>query len=339
MKAQTEEILTVNSLIIGYRYGRKKIPVLPPLGASAGKGELTAVLGRNGIGKSTLLRTITGLQKNIGGSVLIRDEDTSHYSRLKFARTVGYISTEIVKVSHMRVYDLVALGRFPYTDWTGRIDRTADGIINDSIKKAGLAGFSGRLISELSDGERQRAMIARALAQNTDILIMDEPLAFLDISGKFEVLRLMKELTASGKTIVFSTHDFNIAVTNADKIWLITDKGIIEGAPEDLWLTNNYECLFDYEHTGFNPEDGSFSFSTACTSDIYLEGSEGKKKNWTVKALKRNGFRISADKTQPFVRMLEGEKGWSLIHGDEVRNSGSLYDLLKLLRQYNNVPT
>ncbi len=333
MKKLPREILTVNSLIIGYIHGRKKIPILPPLDASAGKGELIAVLGRNGIGKSTLLRTITGLQKNIGGSVLIRNEDTRHYSRIKFARNVGYISTEIIRVSHMRVYDLVALGRFPYTDWTGRPDRIAGEIIIDSINRAGLTNFSDRLISELSDGERQRAMIARVLAQDTDILIMDEPLAFLDISGKFGVLKLMKDLTESGKTIVFSTHDFNIAVNNADKIWLITEADIKEGAPEDLWLMNYFECLFDSERTGFDPEDGSFGFSPAYNGELYLEGGTGRQRNWTTKALGRRGFRISSGKTRPYIKVLEEGGGWSLVNDEKVLNFNSLYELLKNLRQ------
>lgn len=335
MEKDISEILSVNSLLIGYFHGRKKIPILPPLDASAGKAELVAVLGRNGIGKSTLLRTITGLQKNIGGSVMIRNEDSRHYSRMKLARNVGFVSTETIRVSHMRVYDLVALGRFPYTDWTGRIDRSAAEIINNSIHKAGLANFSDRLISGLSDGERQRAMIARALAQDTDIMIMDEPLAFLDISGKFGVLKLMKELTVSGKTIVFSTHDFNIAVSNADKIWLVTDTDIKEGAPEDLWLADSFECLFDSERTGFDPEDGSFGFSPPCRGEIYVEGAAGRQRNWTIRALKRNGFSISSKKTQPYVELPEGGRGWSIVNDKKVQDFKSLYELIKILRRNN----
>lgn len=120
MQNPSDEILNVNSLLIGYSSGSKMTPILPPITASANKGELVAVMGKNGIGKSTLLRTITGLQKSLKGTVIINNENTSRFSRLKFARNVGYISTEIVKVSHMRVWDLVALGRFPHTNWMGK---------------------------------------------------------------------------------------------------------------------------------------------------------------------------------------------------------------------------
>ena len=332
------EILSIQSLAIGCMRGRRKLQILPPLNASACMGELVAVLGRNGIGKSTLLRSVAGLQKTLEGTVLINNEDSGHYSRLELARSVGYISTEIVRVSHMRVYDLVALGRFPYTDWTGRIDRRTDEIINKSINKAGLKDFGDRFISELSDGERQRAMIARVLAQDTDIMIMDEPLAFLDISGKFGIVKLMKELSSAGKTIVFSTHDFNIALNNADKIWLITNSNLIQGAPEDLWLANYFEYLFDSEHTGFNPEDGSFNFSSVKMGKLHIEGGTKRLRNWTVKALKRNGFDISDQKTTPYIRVLDGNDGWSLITNDEVLDFKTLYDLLQRLLQQSMFP-
>ncbi len=331
MKTGENEILTINSLVIGYMNGRRKLQILPALNASACKGELVAVLGSNGIGKSTLLRTIAGLQKAIDGLVMISNEDTRHYSRIRSARKVGYISTEIVRVSHMRVYDIVALGRFPYTDWTGRIDSRTDEIINESINRAGLKNFTQRFISELSDGERQRAMIARVLAQDTDLMIMDEPLAFLDISGKFGIIKLMKELTAGGKTIVFSTHDFNIAVNNADKIWLITHSGLKQGSPEDLWLTNDFESLFDTEHTGFNPDDGTFSLIPEAKGKIYIEGGSRKLRNWTVRALKRNGFEIAESKTSPYLIVSEVKNEWSLVTDTGIIHFRSVYDLLKKL--------
>jgi iron complex transport system ATP-binding protein len=337
MNQTGQEILKIQSLLIGYYARRRPLPLLPPLDASASTGELVALLGRNGIGKSTLLRSIAGLQKPLGGSVTINNEETAGFSRFKFAKNVGYISTDIVKVSHMRVYDLVALGRFPHTNWIGKIDRHTDLIIRESIAKAGLAGFENRLVSELSDGERQRTMISRVLAQDTDIMIMDEPMAFLDISGKYGVISLMKELTSGGRTIIFSTHDFNIAVSQADKIWLITATGMITGAPEDLTLGNHFDCLFDPALTGFNPEDGSFDLKSASLSLIHIEGEESRVRKLTIKALKRAGYTVTDEMIIPRIKLPSGKNEWILYTEGTTANCKTLYDLVKRLKELAQV--
>jgi len=253
-----KSILSVRSLEIGYRKGRSGRILLPPLTVSAGSGELVAVIGRNGIGKSTLLRTITGLQPAFGGIILIKGEELSGIPRLQLARKIGYISTEIINVSNMTVYDLVALGRFPHTNWIGTIDRTSREAIDAAILKTRLESFTDRYITELSDGERQRVMIARVLAQDASIMIMDEPLAFLDMPGKYEIATLIHELAESGKTIVFSTHDLSIALKVADRIWLILKEGIIEGTPEELLEEGSFDSMFGSE--SFN--GGPFSVSS-----------------------------------------------------------------------------
>ena len=219
MEENTE--LSVKSLRIGYSSGKRAFAILPELNASACGGELIAVIGRNGIGKSTLLRTLIGLQPALGGKIIISGKDISDYSRIELARKIGYISTEIVRVSNMSVYDLVALGRFPHTNWIGNIDRNSREAITCAIRKAGMEGFEFRPVAELSDGERQRAMIARVLAQDAEIMIMDEPTAFLDIAGRYEIIKLAYDLTRNGKTIIYSTHDLNPALNTVDKIWLM----------------------------------------------------------------------------------------------------------------------
>ena len=324
------EIIKIDSLRIGYTSGKNAGSILPPLSASARKGELVAVIGKNGIGKSTLLRTIPGIQSSLGGTVLINGEDTARFSGLQIAQKIGYISTEIVKVSHMRVFDLVALGRFPYTNWIGRIDHDAHVIIKEAINKTGLAHFESRLVSELSDGERQRAMIARVLAQDTDILIMDEPTAFLDISGKYEIINLMRELAAAGKTIVFSTHDLNIAINQADKIWLMQENSLTEGAPEDLLLANAFDHLFDQTVIGFNPDDGSFIFRIEPCGEIFIKG-EGTLRHWTAKALTRKGFSVADVQMIPYIQLPSGTGEWVLFTGDSSESFRSLYDLVRRL--------
>lgn len=257
MKEKETAILSIESLGIGYGSGARKKILLPPLTASAGRGELVAIIGRNGIGKSTLLRTIIGLQTSFGGQVLIEGEDLSKIPRMELARRVGYISTEIIRVSNMTVHDLVTLGRFPHTNWIGRIDDRSREVINDAIEKTGMRNFAGRYIAELSDGERQRAMIARVLAQDAAIMVMDEPLAFLDLPGKYEIANLIRNLSRAGKTIIFSTHDLDIAVKIADRIWLMLKEGLTEGSPDKLIENGSFDAMFESHVSLAGPFSGS----------------------------------------------------------------------------------
>jgi len=329
MKSDSEEIMSLCSLRIGYADGKIEKVLLPPLTASARRGEMIALIGKNGIGKSTLLRTLAGLQPSLGGDIIYRGRSIREYSRTELARTIGYISTEIVKVSNMRVYDLVALGRFPYTNWFGKIDKNNHDIIADSIEMTGMSSLSSRFISELSDGERQKAMIARILAQDTGILVMDEPTAFLDIGSKFEILHLMHVLSQkSGKTIIFSTHDLNVAMSQADKIWLIVNNQMLEGAPEDLMLQGAFDHLFDSAAVQYNSEDGTYSFPADKRGEINVAG-DGIMLHYTKKALNRAGFSVSEGEEQPYLKLPSGNcRTWQLIDGNSVKDFGSLYEFI-----------
>jgi iron complex transport system ATP-binding protein len=205
---------------------------------------MIAVAGRNGTGKSTLLRTLAGLQKQLDGKILIQGKETVSMSRNSLAKIAGYISTEVIRVSQMRVIDLVALGRYPHTGWTGRIDRKSIEAIEDALHKTGLSNLSTRFLSQLSDGERQRVMIARVLAQDTAILIMDEPLAFLDLPSKYEISNLLRKLASSGKLVIYSTHDLSIASRLADRFWLIADGKLLEGSPVQMINSGAFATLF-----------------------------------------------------------------------------------------------
>jgi iron complex transport system ATP-binding protein len=332
MKMNLTEILSLDALKIGYVSGKKENILLPPLYARAGRGELIAVIGRNGIGKSTLLRTLIGLQQPLGGEIYYNGKNIKDYSRIDLAQKVGYISTEIIRVSNMSVYDLVALGRFPHTNWIGKIEMKDHEVILDAIEKTSMGPFCRKYISELSDGERQKAMIARILAQDTGIMIMDEPTAFLDIAGKYEILHLMHMLSSkNGKTIIFSTHDLQMAINQSDKIWLILDKELVEGAPEDLIIAGAFDHLFDTSSVRFDSEEGTFSFPTEKKGIMYVEG-EGYKKHWTEKAINRAGFTISKEKTIPFViTPSETKNYWQLTTALNVFEFGSVYELITYL--------
>ncbi len=334
MKKNLENILSVSSLKIGYVSGKNKNIIIPPITASARNGELIAVIGRNGIGKSTLLRTLTGLQQPMGGNIFYNSRNISDYTRMELAQKVGYISTEIVNVSNMSVYELVALGRFPHTNWIGRIETVDHEVILDALEKTSLKSFSEKFISELSDGERQKTMIARLLAQDTDIMIMDEPTAFLDVAGKYEIFHLMNQLSGEhNKTIIYSTHDLQMAISQSDKIWLILDNELIEGAPEDLMISGAFDHLFDSSTVLFNSDDGTFSFRNETTASIYIEG-KGKKRFWTEKAINRAGFKVSGIKSYPFIVIPSGKLNcWQLTTPDNTREFTSVYDLIFFLRK------
>lgn len=332
MKNSPEEILSLDSLRIGYFSGKTENVLLPPLNAHARKGELIAVIGRNGIGKSTLLRTLTGLQKPLGGNIFYNGRNIREYSRLELAQEVGYISTEIVRVSNMSVYDLVSLGRFPHTNWIGKIEDEDNLAIKDAIEKTSMTHLSGKFISELSDGERQKAMIARILAQDSGIMVMDEPTAFLDIAGKYEIFRLLHTLSIrNNKTIIYSTHDLQMAISQSDKIWLILEDNLVEGAPEDLMLSSAFDHLFNSSSVLFNSSDGSFSFRSEDRRSIFISG-EGSKRYWTEKSINRAGYKVSSEETKPYIIIpSDTDEMWQLIAPDSTKKYNSLYELIAAL--------
>jgi iron complex transport system ATP-binding protein len=332
-------ILSIDTLEIGYGSGFTIRRLLPPLSASAAKGELVAVIGRNGIGKSTLLRTITGLQPSLGGTIHINGDDISRISRLELAQRIGYISTEVIRVSNMKVYDLVALGRYPYTNWIGKIDKRSGEAIEGAIFKTGMTSLTNRYISELSDGERQRVMIARVLAQDADIMIMDEPTAYLDIMSRHDIINLMLCLTREGKTIIFSTHDFNIALSQADKVWLTLEDMIMEGAPEDLVICNAFNKLFDSSAVGFNNIDGSFSFKSETRGCMHVKG-EGILKIWTEKAVKRAGYTITDENILPSLQIPgPSSSEWKLQTKNQLMDFKSIYSLVRYLSRKTSMLT
>lgn len=334
MENVREKILSFNSLLIGYNYGKSSNVLLPPLTSFALKGELIALIGQNGIGKSTFLRTIAGLQGSLGGEILIKNKQIGEYGRYDLANNIGYISTEPVRVSNMKVYDLVALGRYPHTDWTGKLKNNDREIVNEAIEKVGLNRLTNRFINELSDGERQRAMIARVLAQDAEILVMDEPTAFLDIRSKYEIVHLLHDLSKNkGKTIIFSTHDLSTAISESDKVWLALGDSFTEGAPEDLVLNGSFNKLFDSSVVNFSVADASFKFIKRQMHGKVTVDAEGVLRYWTEKAANRAGFETSNDHSGIRIKVIldDDEQKWLVYTETTVIEFESLYQLVNWL--------
>jgi iron complex transport system ATP-binding protein len=250
----------IKNLSIGYRGKRVTKAVAADLNAVIHSGELTCLLGANGVGKSTLLRTLSGFQPKLEGEILIFGKPLESYSGKELSQTIGIVLTEKVDVRDMTVRDLISLGRNPYTGFWGRLNNEDETIINEAIAYLKIEELSDRSIHTLSDGERQKAMIAKALAQETPVICLDEPTAFLDFPSKVEIMRFLHFLAVqSGKTIFLSTHDLELALQIADKLWLMDKhKGLTVGTPDELRQNGTLENFFRCEGAYFDRETGLF---------------------------------------------------------------------------------
>lgn len=226
------EVLKTKDLHIGY----KDKAILPPINVSLEEGSLIALIGPNGAGKSTLFKTLTAHIKAIGGSVELMGKELSEYSAKEKAMLIGLVLTERPDDMFLKVYDVVASGRCPYTNFFGKIEKEDENIIQESLDIVGINQLKNRYFNTLSDGEKQKVMIAKTLAQNTPIIFMDEPTAFIDYPSKIELFSLMKMLTKErNKTIIFSSHDLELLLRYTDDIWLISKgKQLISVKKDDL---------------------------------------------------------------------------------------------------------
>ena len=233
----SQQTIIIRHLSIGYRlHTRQQKVVSENMNASLLTGQMTCLIGTNGAGKSTLMRTLAGFQKPLAGEVLLQGRNMNEYDDRELARLIGVVLTERVDVNNMTVTEMVALGRSPYTGFWGRLNDEDRQIVADSIRLVGITHLAGRMIQTLSDGERQKVMIAKALAQQTPVILLDEPTAFLDYPSKVEVMQLLKRLSREAdKTILLSTHDLELALQMADTLWLMASDGQLHiGSPHDL---------------------------------------------------------------------------------------------------------
>ncbi len=221
-----------------------------------GWGEFTALVGRNGTGKSTLLRTIAGLQKPLRGQIVVDGRPLPELEPRRIASLISFVSTDEVRVTNLRVADVVGLGRAPYTNWIGRLSDDDRAHVERALGLVGMSAFATKSMDTLSDGERQRVMIARALAQDTPIILLDEPTAFLDLPNKYEICLLLRELAhKQGKSIIFSTHDLGIALELCDTLAMICDGRFCYGTAAQLVERNEIQQLFTGTSLRFDERD------------------------------------------------------------------------------------
>lgn len=245
-------------LEVGYRKGKKTHAVQKELGFKAEKGEFIALLGPNGCGKSTLLKTMGGLLEPLSGSLKFNGKEIKDIPLSERAKLFSLVLTDSVQVKYITVYQMVAMGRHPYTTFSGKLSEEDRKIIMDSLDAVKMASFSQNFFQELSDGERQRVMVAKALAQDTPLIFLDEPTSHLDMPNRVETMLLLKKLTSdTGKFILISTHEIDLALHLADKIWLMKpDGGIETGTPEEMIHNGAVQSAFQSDNFGFDNETG-----------------------------------------------------------------------------------
>ncbi len=290
-------VLHTEKLEIGYENGKPARKVISSdLNLELQQGEFVCLVGPNGAGKSTLLRTLTGLLPALAGEIYLDDKPISRFSRKELAQKLGVVLTTPVEVGAMTVRELVSMGRFPYTGLFDRMNDHDMHVVDEALDMVGAKRFGNRMVHKLSDGERQRVMIARALAQEPQVLVLDEPTAYLDLPGRVAVMSLLHELARDhGKTILTSTHDLDQALRSADKLWVMAPNGKVTcGAPEDLALSGEFQRVFDGERVRFDSVQGLFSLKEENEGVALLEG-EGEARLWTERALKRLGYRVDLD--------------------------------------------
>lgn len=289
-----ERIIWTENITTGYLNQKKKQIISDKLSLNIRNGELVALLGPNGCGKSTLMRTMGGLQKAISGYIFINGQNVQKMTASQRAKYLSLVLTEKIDSSNLTIKDIVSIGRYPYIGYMGKLSSVDWQIVNESLQACSLEDWGERFFSELSDGEKQRAMIARALAQSTPFMLLDEPTAHLDLPNRIEMMRMLNQLAKNtGKAILISTHELDLAMQWADTIWLMNNEGkVFSGIPEDIVLSGKVAEIFCNQHFYFDMKSANFKMNRRHMLPISING-EGIETEWTIRALERIGFTIA----------------------------------------------
>ena len=295
-------LLRTEGLAVGYRgshgNGGKAAQriVLAGLDLELRPGELVCLLGPNGAGKSTLLRTLAGLQAPLRGRLMVDGKEFSSLSAEAWARKTAIVLTERMDAGNLSVHSLAALGRHPHTGWSGRMREADREAVKRGLQEAGAWELRDRLFDELSDGEKQRVLLARALAQEPALLLLDEPTAFLDLPRRVATMRNLRNLARErGRAVLLSTHDLDLAMRASDRLWLLPPGGPVQtGLPEDLALRGAFGSVFDQGDVAFDLGTGQFRIHGHPTRTARLAG-DPVLTFWAARALEREGYAVIGD--------------------------------------------
>ena len=290
-------ILTTHNLSIGYRHGKDATVVMRDVNVTLRRRRLTALLGSNGIGKSTLLRTISGAQPALSGEVSIGGRRIEDIGRGEMSRLLSLVFTDRTMAGGLTVRELVSLGRQPHTGFLGRLDAHDREVVANAVESVGVAHKIDSYVAELSDGERQKVMIAKALAQETPLIVLDEPTAFLDVASRIDTMRLLSTLARTAdKAILLSTHDVSQTLLLADELWVVTaGREMLCGTTEDVVLSGAMQSMFATERVRFSMLKGDSEVDVPARCAVRLECADAGLRYWIANALRRNAICVDAE--------------------------------------------
>jgi iron complex transport system ATP-binding protein len=252
-------ILKTSNISIGYSHKKEKTIISSNINLSLEKGKLISLIGANGVGKSTLLRTITGIQKPLSGSISLNEKNIQDLDVLTLAQNLSVVLTEKLPPSNLTVFELIALGRQPYTNWIGKLTELDTAKVNEAMELTQISHLATKKHYEISDGQLQKVLVARALAQDTPLIILDEPTTHLDLLHKVALFKLLKNLTQeTQKCILFSTHDIDMAIQLSDEMIIMTPETVLQDQPCNFISKGSFNTLFKDEHITFDSEKGKF---------------------------------------------------------------------------------
>ena len=336
--------LSVCDLVIGYQNKGVSTATLKALTLAIESGEFICLLGPNGTGKSTLIRTLAGAQPALSGSLQLQGQPFNEITARARARMVSIVFTDSLPTSMMDAYSFAALGRHPYSGWLGGLCDKDHARIKWALKSVGAEALSQRQVAELSDGERQKVSIARALTQESQLMLLDEPTAFLDLPHRVELMRILRDLAHREQIgMLLSTHDLDLALRYADRLWLITPDGeLIQGLPEELALNGELERAFANENLEWDTNTGSFRTHQPPSRFATLKG-EGPAAQWTQRAFERLGLGITKDPDlATFTTVLAEDQNsptWSITADGKTQQFTSIAEVIDWINQQDTYNT
>jgi iron complex transport system ATP-binding protein len=325
--------LEIKDLSIGYRGRKKKMTFLQnDLNLNFYQGDMVCLIGPNGCGKSTFIRTIAALQHPIEGKIIIKGVDINTMSVKNRSEFFSVVLTDRTAVDGITVAEIVALGRYQSSSWLGTLSKSDRDKIVWAIGQVGLEGFEDRMYGTLSDGEKQRTFIAKALSSDAPVMLLDEPTSHLDIPNRVEVMTLLQRLTREfGHSVILSTHDLDLAMQMADEIWLmIPGKGVLASTPEELIYSGCLDEVFGNEILRFNTHSGTFLVTTKDKVPACVKG-RGNMLEYTIQALHRLGFSNNGNEDS-IVKVNVSDEGWIVDFKGEISHFTCLIDVCRFLK-------
>lgn len=340
MKTKNASVIATNDLQIGFpaKAGDSPAVVASAINVELRRGQVVCLLGPNGSGKSTLIRTLAGLHPPLAGDIQLEGRNLQDFRAREAATKISTVLTDRLTVGNLSVYEVISFGRSPYTGWFGSLSSEDEQMIQRAIASTGIEALVDRDVLHLSDGERQKVMIARALAQDTSTILLDEPTAHLDLPNRVEIIRLLRDLSGdTRKGILFSTHELDLALRSADRLWLISREGqVVTGTPEDLVLGGDFELVFEQDSFQFDRSTGSFQLHQTGSRQVKLEG-DPVGVFWTRRALQRQLWRVTEGPAPVTVQVMQDEERyqWALREDSDgqVQKLSSVETLLKAMQE------